>query len=269
MSKHRRIKVDFVALYFRDFLPDMMMMTTEERGAYSSLCFKIYEEGGWLPNTVRTLSSIAGLTEISFSGVWANIKHKFIIDDGEISQKRCLKELQKSEKLIQGKRRAGLKSGEARRKKGNKGPTENEHRSNVASTNENETRRERDKINNTNTKAQGISKGPLSKELNKVLDSVRIKNSDSSSSFDSSRTSVSLEMALRQIFQPTIKPNLASLQNLCAWCEGEILAKHWGKELYKRVIDLALEAKRKGRNKYAFFFDLLRREIGYVSGKGK
>jgi uncharacterized protein YdaU (DUF1376 family) len=266
MSRHRRIKVDFVALYFRDFLPDLMMMMPVERGAYTSLCFKIYDEGGWIPNSVQTLSSIAGLSEMEFARVWVNIKRKFIIEDGEISQKRCLEELQKSEKLIQGKRRAGLKSGEIRRQKANNAQTENEQRSNVASTNENETRRERDKSINSNTTG---AKGPLASTLKKVLGSVRIKNSDSSSSFDSSRTSASLETALRQIFQPITKPNLASLQNLCAWCEGEVLAKHWGEELYKRVIDLALEAKRKGRNKYACFFDLLRREIGYVSENGK
>src|SRR4030042_1332373 len=152
MRKHRRIKVDFVALHFRDFLPDLMMMTPVERGAYSSLCFKIYDEGGWLPNSVQTLSSICGLTEIEFGQVWTNIKRKFIVEDGEISQKRCFEELQKTEKLIQGKRRAGLKSGEARRQKANVNQTEDEQRSNAASTNETRRRRDEARVNITNPK---------------------------------------------------------------------------------------------------------------------
>ena len=184
MSKHRRIKVDFVALHFRGFLPDLMMMMPVERGAYTSLCFKIYDEGGWIPNSVQTLSSIAGLSEMEFAKVWVNIKRKFIIEDSEISQKRCLEELQKTERLIQGKRRAGLKSGETRRNKANNVQTENEQRSNVASTNEDETRRRRDKSNNTNTTA---AKGSLASTLNKLIGSVQIKDSDSSSSFVSSQ----------------------------------------------------------------------------------
>jgi uncharacterized protein YdaU (DUF1376 family) len=130
MSHHKRIKVDFVALHFREFLPDMMMMTPIERGAYSSLCFKIYDEGGWLPNSVQILSSICGLSEVEFMQIWGDLKRKFIIQDGEVSQKRCLEELQKSEKLIQNKRRAGLMSGKARHLKSSTTRTEAEQRSN-------------------------------------------------------------------------------------------------------------------------------------------
>ena len=77
MSKSKSIKVKYVALYFGDFLPDLMEMTIEEKGIFTVLCMKIYAAGGWILNKTSVLASISGISEEKFTKHFANIKRKF------------------------------------------------------------------------------------------------------------------------------------------------------------------------------------------------
>jgi uncharacterized protein YdaU (DUF1376 family) len=73
MSKFKPIKVDFVALYFKDWLTDFLAMGLQERGAHDTLCLKIYNEGGRLPNKPAYLASLCGIPEEDFEQIYNNI----------------------------------------------------------------------------------------------------------------------------------------------------------------------------------------------------
>ena len=109
MSKFKSIKVKYVALYFGDFLPDLMEMTIEEKGIYAVLCMKIYAAGGWILNKTSVLASICGISEENFIKYFANIKRKFQEEGEYLTHKRCLHELKKAEKRMKSQSEKGKK----------------------------------------------------------------------------------------------------------------------------------------------------------------
>jgi uncharacterized protein YdaU (DUF1376 family) len=183
MGRFTPIKVNYVAFYFRDWIVATSIMSTIERGIYSSLVFAIYEAGGRLEHKTALLASISGLTELEFSTHWSKLKSKFVQEGNYLYHKRCTLELKKTFKLTE----AGRKGAEKRWKTGkNVGVIHNiEAQGGFKGVNSppllrNETNTKQNN-NKTNTSINPIFK--------KTLDSIKVSGSflKSSSLSDSSR----------------------------------------------------------------------------------
>jgi uncharacterized protein YdaU (DUF1376 family) len=269
----KKIKVDYVALFFRDWLPDLMMMTPEVRGAYCSLCFKIYDNGGSLPNNMVELAAIAGFNEMEFTRVWGILKSKFIINNGQVTQKRCTQELLRAYKQIQARHRAGLTAAKSRWSKqcvnnANALPSQCE----TMPRERDETRTRRDKNINTNTNTKS---GNMQDELRKISEKLKpsdsIKNSSIAS--DSSRTNpgqqqsdmMFLNEALRGFFSIKTNGDRTCLENISRWAATKIAVGHRDREFLKQVIALAEESRKEARrNRWGYFLNVLRRDFGYI-----
>ena len=289
MARFSPIRVNYVALYFRDWLPALYRMSTIESGIYIRLVIHIYEAGGRLENKTEFLASISGLSELEFLPHWAKLKSKFVHGSDYLSHERCMIELRKTYKLTE----AG-KKGAAKRWKS--GKTE-EVIDNIPSMgglkgvnspplllNETNTKQNNNKTNTSNNSVFG-----------KVLDNLKPTISDSfsksSPTSDSSRSprlrdcgephspqhlhcrehesregdKLVLYGALQDFFNIRSNADRTSLDNICKWAVNQPEA---GRDFYRQVIDLADEAKRKAKtNRWGYFFDVLRRQLGYVPGK--
>jgi uncharacterized protein YdaU (DUF1376 family) len=115
MTRFSPIRVNYVAFYFRDWIVATSIMSTIERGIYSSLCFHIYEAGGRLENKTSLLASLSGLSELEFLPHWATLKRKFVQQGDFITHKRCLIELRKTDALTKAARKGGLMSAKMRK----------------------------------------------------------------------------------------------------------------------------------------------------------
>lgn len=109
---------------------DFQIMTARQRGVYLSLVLYLYSNGGKLPNDVQVLSRLCSSTLEDFEQDWEMVEKKFVIN-GDISHKRVDAEIKRAKDFVSKKRLAGIKSGQARRKKSGAG---NEHRLNTPPT---------------------------------------------------------------------------------------------------------------------------------------
>jgi uncharacterized protein YdaU (DUF1376 family) len=270
----KKIKVDYVALFFRDWLPDLMMMTPEVRGAYCSLCFKIYDDGGALPNNIPTLASIAGFSELDFTRVWEVLKPKFLEKNGQITHKRCTMELQRAYKQIQARSRAGLTAAKARwnhRSVNNANALPSQSETMPRERDETRTRRDKNINTNTNTKSN------LQQELQRIEERLKPSTSDSiknsSIASDSSRTNpgqqqsdmMFLNEALRGFFSIKTNGDRTCLENISRWAATKIAVGHRDREFLKQIIALAEESRKEARrNRWGYFMNVLRRDYGYI-----
>lgn len=105
------MKIKYVQLESDAFLTDLdfMQFTPAERGIYCSLIFLLYSNGGKYELDPAALSKMCNCTRKEFEKVWGKIEKKFQTRKGVIRHKRVTKELRKSKKQWQDKRRAGLK----------------------------------------------------------------------------------------------------------------------------------------------------------------
>jgi uncharacterized protein YdaU (DUF1376 family) len=246
----KKIKVEYVALYFRDWLADLLVMPPDIRGAYCSLCFKIYDEGGWLKDDKNELAGICGFSPLDFARVWPQLARKFLQANGVVTHRRCTKELLKVARLRQAQRKAGLTTAK-KRWVSDKLP--------IADRPHTDNQRERDeyedeiKNKNTNTRTRNV----YSEGQKNLSDS----SSRAPSLSDSSRTQADVlrvSQVISRILLPNNNADRSAIDNLSRWAVGG--------NCTQRVFDLAheaLKAKRINNNRFAYFFDTVQRELGY------
>jgi uncharacterized protein YdaU (DUF1376 family) len=109
-----KIKVEHVRLYFKDLLADLLVWPPDVGGAYVRLLCKIYADGGAISSAMATLSAVAGFSEIEFTRVWAVLKEKFTISNGQVRQKRCTAELKRAINQLIKQQKAGKKGAKSR-----------------------------------------------------------------------------------------------------------------------------------------------------------
>jgi len=261
------MKVNYVAFYPLDLLHDYLMMGTLERGVFWSLCSKLYAEGGRLPNNTALLASISGLSEPDFGRCWTAIKHKFVQEGDFILQKRCTIELKKADRLIQQKRKAGLASAKMRKMGDLKDTIKTQQRSNDVATAVQLRDETRPRVEKNNTNTSNSLKESLAKIEKQMLSTNSNSFLNSSSPSDSSREAdkLALYQALIQFFDIRNNGDRTCIDNICKWAVNHVLASQWKNDFYKKIIDLAQEAKTNAkRNRWGYFLDALRREFGYV-----
>lgn len=106
----------WMPLYIGEYMADTMSFTTEQHGAYMLLLMACWREKGEpLSGTDEDMATIAGLTQPRWRAMKAKMLAKFIVaDDGRVTHKRAIKEVQRAEKVSQARSEAG-KNGASKR----------------------------------------------------------------------------------------------------------------------------------------------------------
>lgn len=84
----------FMPLWVSDFVGDTLDLDAKEIGAYMLLLMTMWGRDGYLPNDSKKLQRVARCGR-DWPRVWASIEHFFTVENGKVTQKRLLKELQK------------------------------------------------------------------------------------------------------------------------------------------------------------------------------
>jgi uncharacterized protein YdaU (DUF1376 family) len=104
----------FMMLYIGDYLADTTHFSTEQHGAYLLLLFALWRREGYLPKDDRVLAKVAGLTLKKWRATASPIMALLTVEDGQITQRRLLCELQKVNVKSQKASQAGKASAAAK-----------------------------------------------------------------------------------------------------------------------------------------------------------
>ncbi len=117
-------KKPWFPLYAADFLTDTQAMSHEALGAYFRLlCYQWIN--GSVPRPPLQMSRIIGCTLDELDTLWIELEVKFEGDHVTVRNGRLERERKRADKISQGARRAGLASGQARKK--DSGNSDKEH----------------------------------------------------------------------------------------------------------------------------------------------
>ena len=106
--------IPFMPLYVADYLADAAHLTTLEHGAYFRLIMNYWQRGKPLPDDTLKLMRIAGLSQAEWDSMAATMADFFVIDAGHWNHKRIDAELNTAQAKIDGAKKAGKASAEAR-----------------------------------------------------------------------------------------------------------------------------------------------------------
>lgn len=239
----KRKKIQYVFLESGAFLSDPIFqaMTAEQKGVYCTLFFHLYENGGRFPLDTELLKKLCNCSD--FSNVWEFIKQKFKVKSGIISHKRVTRELRKARQKSKTLVAAGLKGAE-KRWLGHNHP--------MANRSENESKRIEDKRSNSNTNGSPFQSLISSIRLDLLeagqLETLRFRIYD----------------ILGGIFTGRTISDSTSLRNLTKWVKEQIEAGKFQPEVFKRIVNIAVESKNgKSRKPIAVFFAQVKSELGY------
>jgi uncharacterized protein YdaU (DUF1376 family) len=237
----RKIKVDYVAFYFRDFLGDLVKWPPEFCGAYIRLCCSIYDAGGYLSNNMTELSSIAGFNEMEFVKVWNTLRAKFCTKDGIITHKRCTLELRKADRFIQNQRKAGLMSAKKRQQRSNGVATANQPSE--------QSRAEQSRLETT---SESESNAHLKNRPNPITISLTVYEQ------------------LDKILEPQHRKDKSTIRNFCNWLASQ---QNWrqGMEKAFEVAKTAMAGIKSGDidNRFGYFIGAMKNELGYIPNGGR
>ncbi|MGB8225583.1 MAG: DUF1376 domain-containing protein [Sedimentisphaerales bacterium] len=237
--KHKKIK--YVSLEAGAFLSDMVfqVMNAEERGVYCSLIFYLYENNGGLPLNPEYLKHLCNCE--NFEKVWEFIKRKFIIKRERIYHKRVTAELEKARLFLQGQSEKGVKGMKSRW-----------HSDNTAITKRSEPNRSEDKgSNNSNTNSAFQS--PISSIRRDTITTAELET-----------LRFRIYDILCGIFRGRTVSDSTAIRNLTKWVKENIAAGKFEPEIFKTIVNMAVESKNgKSRKPLAVFFAQVKRELGY------
>jgi uncharacterized protein YdaU (DUF1376 family) len=112
----------FMPVWIDAYHADTRHLSTVQHGAYLLILMSMWRNGGKLKNDEKALARIAGLTLDKWRRYGGDVMDLLVVEDGFVSQKRLLQELNKSRSNIEKKRTAGKAGGLANSLK-NKGST--------------------------------------------------------------------------------------------------------------------------------------------------
>lgn len=112
-------RTPFMQLYVSDYLGDTMHLTTEQHGAYLLLLMTMWRHNGSLPYDDGKLARIARVNSKRWHLIKEDVLAFFIIENGQITQKRLNEELQKAVSISQKRRNSGRLGGMAKSLKNN------------------------------------------------------------------------------------------------------------------------------------------------------
>ncbi len=113
-------KLPFMPWYPADYKGDTSHLTDTEDLIYRRLLDELWIARGVLPFDDVRLARRVRLTPVKFRKAWATIGAFFRIEGGEISHKRISAEIEKSQKIVEKRSKAGTKAAQKRWGKSNK-----------------------------------------------------------------------------------------------------------------------------------------------------
>lgn len=109
----------YMPFYVGDYLADTTHLTTLEHGAYLLLLSTMWRAGGSLPADDAKLSRFTRLTPAQWDRIKGTILSFFDMEDGEITQGRLTREMDRHSKAVKQRRDSGLLGGKAKALKNN------------------------------------------------------------------------------------------------------------------------------------------------------
>lgn len=109
----------YMPFYVGDYLADTTHLTTLEHGAYLLLLSTMWRAGGSLPADDAKLSRFARLTPAQWGRIKGTILSFFDMEDGEITQGRLTREMERHSKAVKQRRDSGSLGGKAKALKNN------------------------------------------------------------------------------------------------------------------------------------------------------
>jgi uncharacterized protein YdaU (DUF1376 family) len=244
-------KIQYVSLEAGAFLSDLVftVMNAEERGVYCSLIFYLYENNGVLPHNTAFLKHLCNCE--NFEKTWEFVKQKFNIEKGKITHKRVVSEINRAKQFAQIQSQKGVKGNEVRWKN---------YRTGIAGQSP-----ENRQVTKSEVKRSEVSEG-----INTNTNGSQEQSFLSTLRFDSLEAGT-LEILkfriyeiLSGIFKGKTVSDSTSLRNLMRWVKEQIDANKFEPEIFKRIVNMAVESKNgKSRNPLAVFFAQVKRELGY------
>jgi uncharacterized protein YdaU (DUF1376 family) len=104
----------FMPVWIDAYHADTQHLSTVQHGAYLLILMSMWRNGGKLPNDERRLAIIAKMTLDKWRRYGRGIMDLLVVEDGMVTQKRLLQELEKSRSKIEKKRAAGKAGGTAK-----------------------------------------------------------------------------------------------------------------------------------------------------------
>ena len=235
MGKRIKLKdVEYVKLWPAEFLiefQDNPRWSIAEFGVYVMLNFLLYKKGGKMDFNEQDLAAICRMPVDEFAKTWKKVESKFQKRAHQITHKKIVTELRRARKTLQDAVNAGVIGAEKRWR-----PHSDPNRGAVAI---NETKPKQNNIYNTNTK----------KSSDCVTSSLRL------------RQAIEILPRMKALNQS----DRTAYNNLVRWLDAQVLENRFNGEIYKRVLDMAVESSKhkSANNPKAVFFAALKRELGY------
>ena len=244
-------KIQYVSLEAGAFLSDLVfaVMNAEERGVYCSLVFYLYENNGVLPLNIEFLKHLCNCE--NFEKVWEFIKQKFNIKKGKITHKRVSREIERARQFSQLQSQRGVKANEVRWK---------EHRRRIA-----EGLPENPQVTKSEAKVSEVNESNNSNtngsQIQSLISSIRHDTLDAG---ELETLRFRIYDILGGIFKGRTVSDSTSLRNLTKWAKEQIEARKFEPEVFKRIVNIAVESKNgKSRKPIAVFFAQVKNELGY------
>jgi uncharacterized protein YdaU (DUF1376 family) len=255
-------------------------MSPEEKGAYCSIIFYLYANGGSLCAETKSLSRLCNCDSVEhFDKIWKKLKHKFFKKRGKIFHKKVSRELSRKAKLIQLRSEAGVKGAKARWQTDDKTMTKpdsqhSERKGKEANRNEEKGR----EIISNRQHNQNSKESINAKDFQTSKDSsIKFSSSFSSTRPDSKETEKlnPVELKRRQLILYDVlqrelgaagPANVAALRNFVNWLVSQIKAGVFDNEkIWMRVGELAEQSiGEKIKNPPAMFMSKVKAELGYL-----
>ena len=105
--------------YVGDYLADTTHLTTLEHGAYLLLLATMWRAGGILPADDAKLARFARLTPAQWARIKGTILSFFSMEDGQITQGRLAREMERHSKAVKQRRDAGSLGGKSKSRNNN------------------------------------------------------------------------------------------------------------------------------------------------------
>lgn len=244
--------IDEIRLKPGDFLeewaeqPDWSMA---DFGLYWFLVCSLYRHGGKIEFEPAKYAKVARTSVSAIEKSWKKVNLKFLVDNKQIRHKRVDAELRRSRRALQTAIAAGVKGAKKRWRLDNN-PNSDPNSDPIDAPNADRTT-ERQIDRQTERQSDGREK-------------TGGKDPPAASQFPSLS---SISLRARERFGEALPVigtrNKKAVQNFWVWLTAEVFEGRRDSQVFDVVVDWAAEARQKGDRPMAYFFDTVKRELGY------
>ena len=257
----RKKDITYVSLDSKTIIADQefQTMTAEERGVYWTLILYLYANGGSFIFDSQILSRICNCD--NFDKVWEKIEHNFRKKGAKLFHKMVSKELSRTAKLLQVRKKAGIKGANAR--------WQTQSQPNAKRSEATRSDGKGREVRTNRTVPQKSKDLLFSKKIIKGLDDFSVGNSSVKSGRVDSSNIEARKLALHDILLHNLKAlgsrNGVTFRNFTNWLGREIQAGRFDNTIWNKVATLAEECLSPSvKNPPALFMKKVKSELGYL-----